>query len=170
MDCVAGATKKNARGGGEWVGGKKARLLADEAGSSLIEMAGGLCEFVDSPWRVIFALPLKSVQCLGKPVLIERDVSYCFVSVAMEKLSLPPGVISRVTALEGMSGTIGLPALRLAVVYVGDWKPQLSMLHVLHGRPWSQLKGAQFYTQPPLLLCCSHVKRAIASCGSQGLS
>ena len=74
------------RGLGRW----KKDALADEAGSSLIEMAGGLCEFVDSPWRVMFALPLKSVQCLGKPVLIERDGSYCFVSVAMENCVCHP--------------------------------------------------------------------------------
>lgn len=79
--------------------------------------------------------------------------------------SLPPGVISRVMAFQTMSGTIGSPTLNLAVVYGRDWRQELSMLHVLHGRCPSQLKGgASFTPSHPLLLCCSHVKTAIAPC------
>jgi len=78
-------------------------------------------------------------------------VSYCFVSVAMGKV--PPGLISRVTALETLPRSIGWSDMHLAVVYGCDWELELSMLHVLHARTSISAEGASFTPSHPF--CCA---------------
>lgn len=138
--------------------------LADEAGSSLIDMAGGLCEFVDSPWRVMFASATQ-IRAMPRYACINRARRFVLFRICCYgKLSLPPGVISRVHG--------GGEPVR------NDWLARIAPSGRVCARleaaavdaarlAWTAVvsaEGGPVYTQPPLLLCCSHVKRAIASC------
>jgi len=68
MECVCRSDGEEcSRGGGKWLGKRR--------GFELIEMAGGLCFRLltvtrGSPFAKLSSRqPLKSVQCLGRPVL-----------------------------------------------------------------------------------------------------